>query len=182
MTKKLSDTLNELSKIDLDAPSIEELCKKNDPALWGGLKFIMWGLFFVFLSASIFNNFKNAQSAKNILERNQEIPAKVIDVIQILEDGKYTDYSVDFELDKAGTTYAFNLDIKKDEFEKNYKKSKTIPIIFADERNFNLKKYYVSRSNIFSNWISILIGYILVFVLFYVARHYCIKLFYKGPR
>ncbi|AOE48770.1 hypothetical protein [Kangiella sediminilitoris] len=176
MNKKLSEELKDVEDIDLDKPSFEELCKKNHPGQWKTLTALMWLIFVGFVSVSIFNNYMNSSDAKSIIANNSEVVASVIDTNQILEDGKYTDYSVDLELMVDGARKTLNLEIPEDTFEENYKGAEELKIIYSGPEEYNLKSYYERKSNMFSNWISILFGYIIVFVLLFIGRHYSLKM------
>lgn len=94
MSKKLSEELKDVEDFDLDKPSFEELCKKNHPNQWKFLTLLMWILFIGFVSVSVFNYYTKANQASSILANNDEVVAEVVHSIQILENGKYTDYSV----------------------------------------------------------------------------------------
>lgn len=179
MSKKLSEELKDIDELDLNEPSIEELYKEHRPKQWKVYTMSMWILFVVFVSISVFNNYKHAAKAKSILANNQEISAQVVDVIQILEDGSYTDYSVDMEVSIEGVGKEINLTIAEEEFEAKYESAKDIPIIFVDDNEYNLKSYYERRSNMLSNVWNILIGYLIVFVLLYYIRHFVLKFTYK---
>lgn len=171
---------NGTEELGLDEPSIEELCQEHAPGLWRISSWIMWGLFVILIGLSIANNYRHASAAKSILSENDEISARVLDVNRVLKSGKYTDYSVDLELHKGDVTYVLNLDIPKDEFEANYDGAGTIPVVFESQEEFNLKSHYARRSNVLSNWAGILIGYTLVFVILFYARHFLIRFAYKG--
>ncbi len=179
MSKKLSEELKDIEDLNLDEPSIEELYKEHKPKQWKVYTLGMWLLFVVFVSISVFNNYKHAAKAKSILANNQEISAQVVDVIQILEDGSYTDYSVDLEVSIEGAEKELNVTIAEDEFEAQYTSAKEIPIIYANDNEYNLKSYYERRSNMFSNVWNILIGYLIVFVLLYYIRHFVLKFTYQ---
>lgn len=179
MSNKSSEELKANDELDLDEPSIEELYKEHKPKQWKLYTTAMWLVFVVFVAVSIFNNYKNAAKAKSVLANNQEVSAQVVDVIQILEDGSYTDYSVDMEVSIEGVAKDLNLTIAEDEYEAQYESAKDIPIIFVDDNEYNLKSYYERRSNMFSNVWNILIGYLIVFVLLYFVRHYMLKFTYK---
>lgn len=179
MTDKLSEELKNTDEFDLNEPSIEELYKEHKPKQWKIYTMGMWLLFIVFVSISAFNNYKHAAKAKSILANNQEVSAQVVNVIQVLEDGSYTDYSVDLEVPIEGAVKELNLTIAEDEFEVQYTSAKEIPIIVVNDTEYNLKSYYERRSNMFSNVWNILIGYLIVFVLLYYIRHFVLKFTYQ---
>lgn len=179
MSKKLSEEIKEVDELDLNEPSIEELYKEHKPKQWKVYTMGMWLLFVVFVSISVFNNYKHATKARSILANNQEVSAQVVDVIQILEDGSYTDYSVDLEVPIEGVAKELNLTIAEDEFEAEYTSAKDIPIIYVNDNEYNLKSYYERRSNMLSNVWNILVGYLIVLALLYFVRHFILKFTYK---
>lgn len=179
MTDKLSEELKNTDEFDLNEPSIEELYKEHKPKQWKAYTLGMWLLFVVFVSISVFNNYKHAAKAKSILANNQEISAQVVDVIQILDDGSYTDYSVDLEASMEGTVKELTVTIAEEVYEEQYAGATEIPIIVVNDSEYNLKSYYERRANMFSNVWNILIGYLIVFVLLYYVRHFVLKFTYK---
>lgn len=179
MSKKVNEELNDAEDLSLDEPSIEELYKEQKPKQWKVYTMGMWLLFIAFVGTSIFNYYNNAARARSVLENHQEVLAQVVDVIQILEDGSYTDYSVDLEASIEGKTKALNVTIAEDVYDEQYARATEIPIIFVNDSEYNLKSYYERRSNIFSNVWSILFGYLVVLVLLYFARHFILKFTYR---
>jgi len=180
MSEKLSEQLKDIDELDLEKPSLESVFKKENPAQWRLLTSIMWLVFIAFVSISIFNNYSNSKQASLMLQDNTEVNAKVLDKVQILEDGKYTDYSVDLEVSSKGEKNHINLTVPEDIFESQYKSSQEIPIIFVNEGEYNLKSYYERRANMFSNWVSITVGYLIVFLFLYFIRHYLLKFICKA--
>ncbi|MCW9028434.1 MAG: hypothetical protein OQJ80_05835 [Kangiella sp.] len=176
MSKRLSEELKDVEDLDLDKPSFEELCKKNHPKQWKVATLLMWLIFIGFVSVSVFNYYTNSHQARSILANNDEVVAEVVDSIQILEDGNYTDYSVDLALMVDGSTQQLNLEIPEDIFEENYQDATELKIIYVSPQEYNLKSYYERKSNMFSNWFGILVGYLIVFVLLFIGRHYLLKL------
>lgn len=75
-----------------------------------------------------------------------------------------------------GTTQQLNLEIPEDIFEENYQDATELKIIYVSPQEYNLKSYYERKSNMFSNWFGILAGYLVVFVLLFIGRHYLLKL------
>ncbi len=179
MSDKLNKELKDTGELDLNEPGIEDLYKQHKPKQWKIYTVGMWLLFAAFVGTSIFNYYNNAAQARSILESHQEITAQVVDVIQILEDGSYTDYSVDLEASIDGIEKTLNLTIAEDVYEEQYASATEIPIIFVNDSEYNLKSYYERRSNMFSNVWSILFGYLVVFILLYFIRHFILKFTYK---
>lgn len=179
MSKKLSEELKDIDELDLNEPSIEELYKEHKPKQWKIYTMGMWLLFIGFVCTSVFNYYNNAAQARSILENHQEVSAQVVDVIQILEDGSYTDYSVDLEASIEGTAKELNVTVTEDVYEEHYSSATEIPIIFVNDSEYNLKSYYERRSNMFSNVWSMLFGYLIVFILLYYVRHFILKFTYK---
>src|SRR5690606_15633430 len=140
-------------------PSFEELCKKNYPRQWKISTSLMRLIFLGVISISIYNNYKHAAEAGAILSENTELIAEITDFIQILEDGKYTDYIVDLKLLIDGVEQDLNLDIPEEIFEENYREATELNLIYSSPQEYNLRSYYEHRANMLSNWLNILIGY-----------------------
>ena len=160
-----------------DEAYFPDLCKQHYPGRYKVATLAMWSLFIGFVSFSVFNIFKNAAHAKSVLADHTEVDATVVDVIQILEDGEYTDYSVDLELTVSGESRELTLDIAEDEYVGNYEDATVIPLIYsnADPDEIQLKSYYERRADRSSNWLGILVGYGIVLILLYIARHGVLK-------
>jgi hypothetical protein len=176
MSKKLSEQIQELEKVDFDNPSIEELSRNSHPMIWKTSTYLMWTLFFVFIAASIISKYQNTAYARDILSNHKEVFAKVIETDQVLEDGKYTDYYVDLELTVDGEEQLLHLDIPEKIYLSNYKGKDEIPLIYVNADEYNIKSYYEGRSHMFTNWLSLLLGYLAVFVILYFVRHYTLTL------
>lgn len=175
MEKKLSEKLKDVEQIDFDSPSFGELCKKNYPTQWKIANTLMWLIFIGFIAVSVFNNYMKVSQAREILLNGQEVSAQVIDSIQILEDGKYTDYSVDLKAVVDSEEKNLSLEIPEKVFEENYVDAKEIEIIYLDSSEFNIRSHYERRTNMFSNWVSILFGYLVVFIIIFLLRNIILK-------
>lgn len=173
--KKLSEKLKDVEQIDFDSPSFGELCKKNYPTQWKIANTLMWLIFIGFIAVSVFNNYMKVSQAREILLNGQEVSAQVIDSIQILEDGKYTDYSVDLKAVVDSEEKNLSLEIPEKVFEENYVDAKEIEIIYLDSSEFNIRSHYERRTNMFSNWVSILFGYLVVFIIIFLLRNIILK-------
>ena len=162
---------------DTEETSFEELCKENYPKQWRVSTLLMWLLFLGFVGTSVFNNYRIANDAMSVLSNHTEVTAQVVEVIHILQDGEYEDYSVGLEYPLDGRTAEITIDIDEDVFSQNYANASEIPLIYSndDSREINLRSYYEIRSDMFSNWISVLVGYVVVFVLLFFGRHYLLK-------
>ena len=163
---------------DIDEPSFEELCKENYPKQWRVATLLMWSLFLVFVGVSVFNNYRVANDAMGVLSNHTEVAGQVVEVIRILEDGQYEDYSVGMEYPLGGRTAEITLDIDEDVYQQNYVDAREIPLIYSndDPSEINLRSYYELRADMFSNWISLLVGYAVVFLLAFFGRHYLLKI------
>lgn len=160
---------------DLEQQSFGNYCREHHPGQWRVMTTVMWLSFLLFVGLSLFNNYSNANQAQQILTADNEIMAKVIDVTQILESGEYTDYSVLLEIDVDGLSSAANLDIPKTIFENRYQDSDEIPVLYVGPSEYNIKDHYERRADMFANWGNILLGYFVVFLLLYMARHFLLK-------
>lgn len=138
----------------------------------------MWTLFVVFIGVSVFNNFRHAAHASGVLANHTEVSVDIVEVIPILVDGDYNEFSVEFEYDIVDSRSTKLFDVPKDVYYETYDGVESISMIYSndDTNEINLRSYYERRADMLDNWGSLLFGYLVVFLLLFLGRHYLLKL------